>query len=167
MSTQSHSCARLGLAQLMSTLIVVGAAGLFLPDSCGAWVAAGASVSAVDDQTTGSHEWTADATLQDPPDSPDDEDGPDAQQDSSSAIVGHVCSVASFEASRRVDPVAPVSMAARSVEGHFMRGPPAGAAEDSSLVEDDRDDDGDVQDAGQASSDESSAGAAARNRCHT
>src|SRR5262245_59996513 len=145
MTTQSYSCARLGLAQLMSTLVLVGAAGLFLPDSCDAsWVAAGAHVSAVADQTPGSHDWTADTTLQDPPDSPDDEDGPDAQQDSSSAIVGHGCVMTSLEAMPHVAPTAPVSMSARSVEGHFMRGPPA--LEDNTTNLDDDDEDGDDDD---------------------
>jgi hypothetical protein len=166
MTTQSHSCARLGLAHLMSTMILVGAAGLFLPDSCDAWVAAGAYVSAVTDQTPESHDWTADTTLQDPPDSPDDEDGPDAQQDSSSAIVGHVCAVTRFEPGLHIVQTAPVSMAARTVEGHFMRGPPAVEEDTSNLDEDDEDGDGDDDglDAGAALSGPSSPGATARNR---
>src|SRR5262245_4579679 len=140
MSTQSHSCARLGLAQVMSTLILVGAAGLLLPDSCDAWVAAGAYVSAAAAQTPGSHDWTADTTIQDPPASPDDEDGPDAQQDTSSGVVGHVCAVTAFEAGHHIVHVAPVSIAVRTSEGHFMRGPPAGAEEDSSNLDEDDED---------------------------
>jgi hypothetical protein len=166
MTTQSYSCARLGLAQLMSTLMLVGAAGLFLPDSCDARVAAGGYVSAAADETPGSREWTADTTLQDPPDSPDDEDGPDAQQDSSSAIVGPVCAVTSLEPGLHIAQFVPVSMAARTVEGHFMRGPPAAEEDTSTLDEDDEDGDGDddVLDAGQALSGASSTDAAARKR---
>jgi len=165
MTTQSYSCARLGLAQLMSTLILVGAAGVLLPDSCDAWVAAGAYVSTAADQTPGSHDWTADTTIQDPPDSPDDEDGPDARQDSSSAVVAHVRAATGFDSGRRIVRVAPVSMAARTVEGHFMRGPPAAEGDDSTLDEDDEDGDGDddLLDAGAAFSERSSTGATARN----
>jgi hypothetical protein len=144
MTTQSYSCARLGLAQLMSTMVLVGAAGLFVPSPCDAsWVAAGVHVSAVADQTPGSSDWTADTTLQDPPDSPDDEDGPDAQQDTSSAIVGHGCVMTCLDASPHVVRIAPVSMSARSVEGHFMRGPPAAEEDTTNLDEDDEEDDDD------------------------
>jgi len=139
-TTHSRSCARLGLAHLLSTLVLVSVAGLMLPDACDAAVADGAVVSA-GSPSPASPDWNVEAVLQDPADSPDDDDDdPDAQQDASSAIAAGRAFAAGSDSSWRLAHGDGPLTASRSLEGHYLRGPPSLDQEPCDF-DDDSDDD--------------------------
>src|SRR5262245_29069290 len=124
-TTHFRSCARMGLGSLLSTLALVSAAVVILPDSCDAAVVDGAVVSAEASDAPASSQWNVEPLLQDPADSPDeDDDDPDAQQDASSAVAARRGFAAGIDSSWRIALADAASMASRTLEGHYLRGPP-------------------------------------------
>jgi hypothetical protein len=148
-TTHSRSCARLGLAHLLSTLALVSVAGLIVPDACDAAVADGAVVSAASQPV--SPEWNVEAVLQDPADTPDDDDDddPDAQQDASSAVAAGRAIADGLDSSWRLAYRDGPLTASHSLEGHYLRGPPAITQEPCDF-DDDSDDDSSLDSASTA-----------------
>jgi len=142
-TTHTSPCARQGVAPFLSTLVLLSVAGLIVPAASAASIGEAAGIAAEASQSPQAPSWSVEPLLQDPADMPDDDDDdPDAQQDASSAIsVARGLLMGIDSGSRLVRAAAP-SLSSRALEGHYLRGPPAGA-QDSSDIDDDRDDDDD------------------------
>jgi hypothetical protein len=153
-ATRLSSCARLGLARLVTTAVVCGAAVLFLPRPCEAAVAsdaaeAGATVAADEVEISASQAplsggaMTTGAALSDP--DPSDEDGDDDDDGDAApdapAAAAHASAIHADSGEDTVivseitpDPLTPL-------DGHSLRGPPRLSDEDSCDDSDDDDDD--------------------------
>ena len=156
MATRLSSCARLGLARLVTTAVVCGAAALFLPRPCEAAVASDAAGSgataAADELEIGASQaplaggaMSTGATLSDP--DPSDEDGDDDDDGDAApdapAASGHA---SAFHADSGEDTVIVSDITPHPLtplDGHSLRGPPRLSDEDSCDDSDDDDDDDD------------------------
>ena len=153
MATRLSSCARLGLARLVTTAVVCGAAVLFLPSPCEAAVASDvpdAGVSVAPDAISTSQAplpieaLTAGAALSDPDptddEDDDDDDGDDASPDAPAATASTSSSIddsgedAVITSDIELRPLAPL-------DGYSLRGPPSLTPDDDSTDVDDDDDD--------------------------
>lgn len=153
MPTRLSSCARLGLARLVTTAVVCGAAVLFLPSPCDGAVAGDASetgVTVAPDEIAGQLPGSSEQVMtgsarfseSDPSDddSDDDDDGDDAGPGGPAAAADTAALIGDSGEGAVMTSDIPLG-SLRPLDGHSLRGPPRVESDDTSIDFDDDDDD--------------------------